>query len=72
MDGKLCPEIQPPPPLQFSRPSFRESPPFNPEIFQTPPFLKFWLESQPPPLERGGGCPLCFNDIKHGYRAAIL
>ena len=34
MDGKLCPGIQPP---------------FNPEIFQTPSFLKFWLESQTPP-----------------------
>ena len=58
MDGKLCPGIQPPAPLKFSLSSFRESPPFNPEIFQTlppPAFLKFWLESQIPPLERGVG-----------------
>ena len=55
MDGKLCPGIQPP--LKFLPPSFSESSPFNPEIFQPPPppFLKFWLESQIPFLERGGG-----------------
>ena len=48
-------ESNPLPPLNFSPPSFRESPPpFNPETFQPPPyFLKFWLESQTPPLERG-------------------
>ena len=76
MDGKLCPEIHPPP-LAIFTPLFQgKPPPFNSEIFQTPPFLKFWLESQnpPPPFRKGGGggCPLCFNDIKHGYRAAIL
>ena len=51
----------PPPALKFSR----ESPPFNSEISQPPlPFLKFWLESQaPPPLEKGGGYPLCFKSI---------
>ena len=54
MDGKLYPGIQPLTPLKFSPPSFRENPPFNQEIFQTPPFLKFWLESQTPPLERKG------------------
>ena len=58
MDGKLCPGIQPPlSPLEISTPSFRESPLFNPEIFQLPPpFLKFWLESQRP-LKGGGGVP---------------
>ena len=55
MDGKLCSGIQsPPPPLKCSPSSCRESPPFNPEIFQTTPFLKFWLESQTP-LKKGGG-----------------
>ena len=42
IDEKLCPGIQtrPPPPLEIFSPSFRESPFFNPEIFQTqpPPF----------------------------------
>ena len=43
--------------------------PFNPEIFQILPFLKFWLESQPPtppplsPYRKGGTmCPLCNSD----------
>ena len=44
MDGKLCPGIHPPPPPEIFTPSFREIPPFNAEIFQSPPFLKFWLE----------------------------
>ena len=56
MDGKLCPEIHPPP-LAIFTPLFQgKPPPFNSEIFQTPPFLKFWLESQtPPPFRKGGG-----------------
>ena len=28
---------------------------------QAPPFLKIWLEAQPPPAERGGGCTLCYG-----------
>ena len=61
MDGKLCPGIQPP--LKFLPPSFRESSPFNPEIFQAPSFLKFWPESQIPSLERGGGVPTMNDNI---------
>ena len=60
MNGELCTGIYPPPPLKFSPPLFQGKPPFNPEIFQPPsppPFLKFWLESQSPPLYKGG-CPL--------------
>ena len=43
MDGKLCPRIHPPP-IEIFMPLFQGK----------PPFLKFWLESQIPPLERGG------------------
>ena len=45
MDGKLCPGIQHSP---------LKSPPFNPEIFQPPPPPFEILESQTPPLEKGG------------------
>ena len=43
MDGKLCPGIQPPPPLlEIFTPLFQGKPSFNPEIFQPAP--------PPPPL----------------------
>ena len=49
MDEILSAGIQAPPPhpLKFSPPSFRESHPFNPKIFQPPPpFLFLMKKSQ--------------------------
>ena len=55
MDAKLCPGIQTAaPPFKILPPSFRESPPpIQSRNFSNPPFLKFWLESQPPPFRKG-------------------
>ena len=54
MDGKLCPGIQTP--LEIFTHSSREVPPplIQSRNFPNPPFLKFWLESQPPPFRKGG------------------
>ena len=55
MDGKLCPGIQPPPPLlEIFTPLFQGKPSFNPEIFQpaSPPIFGLNLK---PPFRRGGG-----------------
>ena len=49
MDGKLCPGIHLP--LEIFTPLFQGKPP--PPLIQkffNPPFLKFWLKSQPPLL----------------------
>ena len=46
-----------PPPLKKVTLFFPSNPPLKVEALSSPPFLKIWLEAQPPrpPVERGGG-----------------
>ena len=43
-------------PPEKSHPLFPSNPPLKAEVLSSPPFLKTWLEAQPPsPLQKGGG-----------------
>ena len=42
-------QLQPPTPTpKKSHPLFPSNPPLNVEVLSSPPFLKTWLEAQPP------------------------
>ena len=41
-------KLQPPPP-EKSHPPLSQRPPLKVEVLSSPPFLKIWLEAQPPP-----------------------
>ena len=49
-------KLQPPPP-EKSHPPLSQRPPLKVEVLSSPPFLKIWLEAQPPPppLDRKDG-----------------
>ena len=49
------------PPLKKVTPLFPSNPHLKTEVLSSPPFLKIWLETQPPAAERRG-CPLWPND----------
>ena len=67
MDGKLCPGIQPPPPLKFSPPPLPLLGKASTLIkkFFKPPFLNFGLNLNPPPhpLERGEEVPTMLPNL---------
>ena len=49
--GKNC---NPSPPLKKVNPLFPTNPLIKIKVLSSPPFLKIWLEVQPPPPQKGG------------------
>ena len=44
-----------PPPREKSHPPLSQQPPLKVEVLSNPPFLKIWLEAQPPLQKKKGG-----------------
>ena len=49
---------------------FPSSPPLKFEVLSSPPFLKIWLEIQPPKYKDGGGGRVNYDDATHKLESA--
>ena len=54
-------------PLKKVTPLFLSNPPLKVEVLSSPPFLKIWLEAQPPPPPERGRCPLWQHPDNNNY-----